>query len=195
MQFQLQNCLTIFGLTPKAVPKFLHRFTTPLSQAPVSHITSFLLLHELTAIIPLFSLAAFFHYSNWLPPYITEGAWVREGVERFGGYFRRKGWLGSDGSKRDKGWTFGEQGVRVLFELATAWAVVKALLPLRLVVSVWATPWFARVFVLPITGRIGRLFRGRGKSTVASKSMKAAGTDAAKTGATAAGAVPKDMKK
>lgn len=35
---------------------------------------------------------------------------------------------------------------------ATAWAIVKALLPARLLVSVWATPWFARLVVVP-TGR------------------------------------------
>jgi hypothetical protein len=38
-----------------------------------------------------------------------------------------------------------------------AYAIVKAILPLRIALSLWATPWFARVFVVPVT----RVFRRR----------------------------------
>ncbi|KAF2096131.1 hypothetical protein NA57DRAFT_43907, partial [Rhizodiscina lignyota] len=167
------------------VPNFLRPTLQPVLHAPVSHITSFLILHELTAIVPLVSLAAAFHYTNWLPPYITEGAWVKQGMERFGRYFHRKGWLGEEGSKREGTWNFSEKGVKIVLEVATAWAVTKLLLPVRLIVSVWATPWFARVFVLRITGWIGKLFGG-GKGKAAAGVGAAAGT-----GATAAGAIPK----
>jgi hypothetical protein len=111
---------------------------------------------------------------------------VQQGIEKFGGYFRRKGWLGDDGGRRDKSWRYGEGATHVLVEVGAAWAVTKALLPLRLVVSVWATPWFARWFVLPLTGRIGRLF---GRATTPAKG------NAAGTGAIASGAVPKEVKK
>ena len=43
-----------------------------------------------------------------------------------------------------------EGGVRLVIEFATAYAITKALLPLRLIGSVWATPWFAMVVVVPI---------------------------------------------
>ena len=165
------------------MPRFLRRFTTPLLSAPVSHVSSFLILHELTAVAPLLGLFALFHYANWLPPYVSEGKWVQQGVEKFGRYFRRKGWLGDEGGWKTKGWGLGESGVRILGEVATAWAITKALLPLRLILSVWATPWFARVAVLPMAARVGRWF-GFGKSTV--KTYGAAGT-----GAVAAGAAPK----
>ncbi|KAH7071170.1 hypothetical protein BKA63DRAFT_474690 [Paraphoma chrysanthemicola] len=79
----------------RRLPRFLHRYTSALANAPLSHITSFLILHELTAIIPLFGLAGYFHYTHWLPPWFAEGAWVLNGVERFGRYFRRKGWIRS----------------------------------------------------------------------------------------------------
>jgi hypothetical protein len=168
------------------VPRFLQPYTTPLLTAPVSHITSFLILHELTAIIPLVGLATTFHYTNWLPPYISEGAWVKEGVEKFGRYFRKKGWFGEGGGRREGAWTFSENGVKIVVEVATAWAVTKALLPLRLVVSVWGTPWFARVFVTPITRWTSKAFRrGRNKTTVVS--------GAAGAGSVAAGAVPKSV--
>lgn len=42
--------------------------------------------------------------------------------------------------------------------LGTAYAITKALLPLRLMLSLWATPWFARVSVVPVMSRVKRLF-------------------------------------
>jgi hypothetical protein len=117
-------------------------------------------------------------------------------VERFGKYFRRKGWI-RDGEKeeaerevteelglrrRDRAWSIGEGGARVVVEFATAYAITKMLLPLRIVFSVWGTPWFARMAVIPVMGLVKRMF-GRGK--VASKS------GAAGTGAVDAGAVAK----
>jgi len=150
------------------LPAFLRRYTLPLRSAPVSHITAFLLLHEITAIIPIFGLTAAFHYFDWLPPWIAEGALVKAGVEKFGRYLRRKGWIddgevmGADakegrlGSNAGKWWGRGEGGVRIVVELATAYAVTKLLLPVRLVFSVWATPAFARWTVLPVAGFVKR---------------------------------------
>ena len=104
------------------LPKFLQRYTIALVNAPFSHVTSFLILHELTAIIPLFTLAGFFHYSQWMPPFISEGKWVADGMEKFGKWFRKRGWLGQVGEdgkhlkKRGTWWGRGEGGVRVLVE-------------------------------------------------------------------------------
>jgi len=148
------------------VPSFLRPYTRRLINAPVSHVTSFLILHEITAVVPLLGLFGLFHYSNWLPEAWKEGKTVREGVEKFSRYFRRKGWVAEDEDDtagRSAKWT-GEQGVRVVLEVAVAYAITKALLPARLILSVWATPWFARVFVLPLTGLFGMLFgRSGGK--------------------------------
>jgi len=173
------------------LPRFLHKYTDPLRSAPITHITSFLLLHELTAIVPIIGLAATFHYANYLPPYISEGKYVSEGIEKFGNYFRKKGWLGElgeDGKKgfRGRWWGRGEGGVRVVVEVATAYAITKALLPVRLIFSVWATPWFARVAIVPFTNIFRRLFRRTGKKGTAS--------GAARTGATGGGAVAGGLK-
>ncbi|KAK4995941.1 hypothetical protein LTR66_004335 [Elasticomyces elasticus] len=166
------------------LPRFLQRYTEPLRNAPISHITAFLLLHELTAVLPLFGLAAAFHYTNWLPPYISEGQWVAYGVEKFGKWMRKKGWideLGEDGKQGRVGrwWGRGEGGVRVVVELATAYAITKALLPVRLVFSVWATPWFARYTVLPVTEFVRKIFRRNRKKPIPSV---AAGPGVAGTG-------------
>jgi len=144
----------------------------------VSHITSFLILHELTAVVPLVGLASYFHYTNTLPTALTELKWVNEGVEKFGRYFGRKGWFGFsredieesaerqvagaeegiEGGSGSRKWYAGENGKRILMEVATAYAVTKVLLPVRVVVSVWGTPWFAR----NIMGRLSGMFKRTG---------------------------------
>ncbi|KAF2140403.1 uncharacterized protein K452DRAFT_215661, partial [Aplosporella prunicola CBS 121167] len=141
------------------LPRFLRTRLQPLRAAPLTHVSAFLLLHELTAIVPLVGLAATFHYANWLPPYISEGAWVAQGVEKFGRYFRRKGWIAdAEEGGAGRAWAWGEDAVRILVEVGTAWAVTKALLPARLLLSLWATPWFARVCVSPMSNGVRRLF-------------------------------------
>lgn len=165
------------------LPRFLQRYTLPLRNAPITHITAFLVLHELTAVVPLFGLAATFHYAEWLPPIVSEWHWVSDGVEKFGNYFRRKGWLGEESAGRFKWWGRGEGSVKIVVEFATAYALTKALLPLRLIVSVWATPWFARVTVVPCINMFKRIFRRKGKLASASP--------AAGTGVSAAGVIGK----
>jgi Hypothetical protein FLILHELTA len=188
----------------RRTPKFLRPTISALHNAPLTHITAFLILHELTAIVPIFGLVGAFHYFQWLPPFFAEGKWVVVGVEKFGNYFRRKGWidagnkreakeLAEGGQARDvetkkrprwgiskwlgggedekeggngkisKWWGRGESGTRLVVEFATAYAVVKALLPLRLFFSVWAAPWFARWTVVPVSNVVKGLFRRKAK--------------------------------
>lgn len=152
------------------LPRFLRAYTTPLLGAPITHVSSFLILHEITAVLPLFGLVAAFHYGAWMPD-LTSGFGdsnaFDEGAARFGRWLRKKGWVEeSDVSivadhevtgveHRGKERT----GVRLVLEFATAYAITKALLPLRLAASVWATPWFARTIVTPTTDIAKRLFR------------------------------------
>ncbi|POR33725.1 Uncharacterized protein TPAR_06075 [Tolypocladium paradoxum] len=151
------------------LPRRLQKYTNGLRSAPVSHVVSFLILHELTAIVPLFALFAVFHYTAYVPiSYITEhfGEYVQSGVARFEKYFRRKGWFGfgqeepSTSSEPGAGgevksqtdeavdrWRSGDRKYEILMEVALAYAVTKALLPVRIIGSVWATPWFAGVLM------------------------------------------------
>ena len=154
------------------LPPFLRAYTTPLLGAPVTHITSFLILHEITAIVPLFGLVGAFHYGNWMPDLASGGA-LDEGTQRFGRWLRKKGWVEDadvnvaavDGSATEgmsqSGDTAGERkGARLVLEFATAYALTKALLPLRIATSVWATPWFARSVLGPL-GKGARTVFGR----------------------------------
>lgn len=149
----------------------MQKYTTRLRGAPVSHVIAFLILHEITAVIPLFALFGLFHYTDYVPlGYMMEnyGVYVREGVGRFERYFRRKGWFGfgaeEDGLERagavdenavmDR-WENPDGKYKIVVEVGLAYAITKALLPVRILVSVWATPWFAGLLasirgVLPI---------------------------------------------
>ncbi|KAK0378267.1 hypothetical protein CMEL01_05062 [Colletotrichum melonis] len=157
------------------VPLRFQKYTTGLRKAPVSHVVAFLILHEITAVVPLLGLFGFFHYTNFLPLEYVTGHWagyVRDGVGMAERYFSRKGWFGFDA--QDRGTMTGQlegdgevestQDVlekwqrdgkyKVVVEVAMAWAITKALLPARILVSVWGTPWFAGVM-----GRARGLFR------------------------------------
>lgn len=83
---------------------------------------------------------------------------------------RRDGAVDLQGEEREieRRWHVGESGSRILVEVATAYAITKVLLPARIVLSVWATPWFARV----VLSRVGGLFR-RGKKEAQSTAGKA----------------------
>ncbi|KAJ5649707.1 uncharacterized protein N7484_003430 [Penicillium longicatenatum] len=150
------------------LPRFLRTFTTPLLGAPVTHVTSFLILHEITAIVPLFGLVAAFHYGNWMPDLASgsgENNALDEGVARFGRWLRKNDWVDesdvsvfTEHEATASGATVKERaGVRLILEFATAYAITKALLPVRIAASAWATPWFARVVLNPTTRAAKRL--------------------------------------
>lgn len=150
------------------LPRFLRTYTTPLFGAPVTHITSFLILHEITAILPLFGLVGVFHYGGWMPNFASETAESNafdEGVARFGRWLKKKGWVDEADVKTvaaheatgEKG--LERAGVRLVLEFATAYAITKALMPARLAASVWATPWFARTVFTPTSNLVRRLLK------------------------------------
>ncbi|PGH04237.1 hypothetical protein GX51_03582 [Blastomyces parvus] len=157
------------------LPSFLRPYTTPLLNAPVTHITSFLILHEITAVVPLLGLTGAFHYWGWIPA-LGDGT-VDEGVRKFGRWLKKKGWVGGEaevqaeavaeaeaemGMRTTAGTLSGntdtDKGVRLILEFATAYAITKAMLPVRIVLSVWATPWFARGVLGPVGRAVGKVF-------------------------------------
>ncbi|KAL8362842.1 hypothetical protein RB601_008876 [Gaeumannomyces tritici] len=151
------------------LPRPLHPYASRLRSAPLSHAAAFLVLHELTAVVPLLGLFALFHYTDlhvapvaWVAA--RYGPYVDEGLGRFERYFRRKGWFGLEPGEGQKEGEAeggaaaagvdrvaalqGAQGpYRAVVEIALAYAITKALLPLRIAASIWATPWFAGVLV------------------------------------------------
>ncbi|RAL09138.1 uncharacterized protein BO97DRAFT_407867 [Aspergillus homomorphus CBS 101889] len=156
------------------LPPFMRAYTTPLLGAPATHVTSFLILHEFTAIVPIVGLMAAFHYGNWLPD-LTASESFQMATQRFQRWLRKKGWADADTEVDFASLQEGEEegplteravagsdtqmaGVRLVLEYATAYTVVKFLLPLRIAASVWATPWFARVVFGPLRNRARAIF-------------------------------------
>ncbi|KAI5799225.1 hypothetical protein DFH27DRAFT_88180 [Peziza echinospora] len=150
---------TLYARVLSRLPKRMRPYVE--RNLKISHITSFLILHELSAIVPLAGLFWVIHSLGpevmtskiWFEAgedgVIAQGisqfnSWVDNAVWRFGRYAERKGYL----SNMDAA-----AAGRIVTELAVAYAIVKAVLPLRIMASLWATPWFARV-VLGGGGRI-----------------------------------------
>jgi len=122
------------------IPQRLRHYVERLRGAPGSHITSFLVLHEITAIAPVIGLFYAFHQLNWTPASVLPDAWVEKGTKRMERVAHK---YGCESLK-------GEKGIKMVLEGGAAFAVVKALLPLRIAVSLAMTPWFARRLVGPI---------------------------------------------
>lgn len=124
----------------KRVPKFLRSYTKQFINAPFSHLISFLVLHEITAIIPLFSLWYFFHnHPNYIPMEIPSWA-IDQGAKIIDyGLSKITNW---EINSKDK--------MLIIIEGAYAFSIVKFLLPLRIIISLSLMPWFARWFIVPI---------------------------------------------
>lgn len=127
------------------IPRFLRPYTTQFITAPVSHVTAFVVLHEITAIVPLVIIwyVLHQHHDLLMVSALDLPAWAIE-----------KGTKVIDKAMTD--WDFGNYSlndkVRFITEGAYAYVIVKALFPIRLAFSLLGMPFFARWFVLPITG-------------------------------------------
>lgn len=136
----------------KRIPKFLHPYTLGFMNAPVSHVTAFLLVHELTAIVPLFGLWGIFYYCDYTPVTGIPDWLLLKGTHFIDILAERNGWTSLKT----------EAGANIVLQGAVAYAIVKVLLPFRAFISLASMPWAARWFVVPVT----RLFaRGAKKAT------------------------------
>ncbi|KAK0635173.1 hypothetical protein B0T17DRAFT_469630, partial [Bombardia bombarda] len=155
------------------LPAYLKTYATRFKVAPVQHLVTFLVLHEVTAIVPLVGLFGLFHYTNVAPiGKVMEyyGDYVREGVARAERYFTKKGWFGfGEGEGEEAGvmtadggswlppinledsveaqndtvqsrWESADPKYKIAVEVALAYGLTKAMLPLRIMVSFWLTP-------------------------------------------------------
>ncbi|EGO60345.1 hypothetical protein NEUTE1DRAFT_119543 [Neurospora tetrasperma FGSC 2508] len=201
------------------LPRFLHPYLSSLRSSPSSFVVAFLILHEITAIVPGLGLFYLFHYcggdeddeeegdkdkdkeggkegsygkkfEEWVMGWMMELGYSEVMVRKMEGFerwFKRKGYFGfgekgdgkegegeeggkKNGEKKGEGegegqkeqilmmkkWqSGGDEKYRVLVDAALAYAITKALLPVRIIASVQATPWFAGVL-----GRVRKVFGG-----------------------------------
>ncbi|KAI1171953.1 hypothetical protein F4777DRAFT_27174 [Nemania sp. FL0916] len=75
------------------LPSRLRASLAELRSAPVSHITAFMILHEVTAILPIFILGYTFHVMDWTPTSWVLGpwaAWAEDGLKKYAPVFQRQ---------------------------------------------------------------------------------------------------------
>ncbi|KAF9364816.1 hypothetical protein BGX34_000281 [Mortierella sp. NVP85] len=122
--------------TKPKLSKF-RQYAEQFKNKPASHLISFGILHEITAVVPL-PIVYFALVETGVKIPFPEQA-MEEGnrfVERVAKYY---------------GWNLeGADGARMMLNMATSYAVVKALMPLRLALCVWMTPWTATRIISPM---------------------------------------------
>ncbi|WLF77292.1 hypothetical protein PVL30_001004 [Lodderomyces elongisporus] len=123
----------------KRIPKFLRNYASQFIHAPYSHLVAFLVLHELTAIIPLFGIWYYLHnHPGFIPMDLPQWA-LTKGASVMDKVLERMDWH-IDSSQK----------ISVIMEGAYAYTIVKFLLPVRAIVSLAGMPFFAKWFVVPI---------------------------------------------
>lgn len=139
----------------KRMPRFMLPYTKNFIHAPVSHVTAFLVLHELSAVVPLVGIWYMFHKYQWAIP-LDLPSWAID-----------KGTHIIDKSMAQfdfQNFSFQEKA-NFIMEGAYAYVIVKGLFPVRIIFSVLFMPFFAKYFVIPFT----RMFSFRKKKQVNSK--------------------------
>ncbi|WFD35244.1 serine--tRNA ligase [Malassezia cuniculi] len=123
---------------------------------PGSLVASFLILHELTAIVPLVILAASFAT-------LGLGATVIDYVERVANDIAPEMLGGRVAHAKVVGerlaWRFG--GVSVLADIAAAYMITKLLAPVRIAFSLALAPRFARAAITPVIRGVRRILSHR----------------------------------
>ncbi|KAJ3075626.1 hypothetical protein HDU98_003922 [Podochytrium sp. JEL0797] len=118
--------------------------------APASHLTAFLLLHELTALLPLPAIYYTLQSTNLHVP-IPQDV-MQQAELKIDKVMTRYGWGRPDPNG-------GVEKTRMVMDMATSYAFVKVLMPVRLGVSMALTPWFARRAIVPMRDMFTKLFR------------------------------------
>ncbi|KAH6652133.1 hypothetical protein BKA67DRAFT_573106 [Truncatella angustata] len=83
--------------TQRWLPKRFHSPLQNFRSAPGSHMVAFLLIHEITAVLPIFGLVGLFQYYDIVPAGYVFGPWapyVQDGAFKFLSWFRKKGYFG-----------------------------------------------------------------------------------------------------
>ncbi|SCW03542.1 LAFE_0G12772g1_1 [Lachancea fermentati] len=119
-------------------PRFKHYFDQLAETSPLSTITSFLILHEFTAIVPLFGFWWILYTLNLsdqyeLPVYFTDQ------LNRCGDAIEKLVGNHYEGYDRN----------RLILSGAISYAIVKLLYPLRVLVSLWGAPYLVKWILEP----------------------------------------------
>ncbi|KAK9356959.1 hypothetical protein V1523DRAFT_400107 [Lipomyces doorenjongii] len=146
------------------LPASMRPHAERLMNAPGSYVFTFLLIHEVTAVAPLFGLMWLFQVTDWMPP-LPEGL-MEAGkefyskavsIEQFPLIMRCQ--FPNTQIPQDSLPEGSESATKLILQGATAFAIVKMILPLRVAFSLLITPWFARRSVIPLVNRMQKTIK------------------------------------
>lgn len=135
-------------------PRFLRPYAMRFATAPFLHVTAFLILHEISAIVPLIGIWYLIHHYGWNPPLDLPLWAIERGLKILDSSMTQFNY--ESYNIHDK--------VQFIMEGAYAFVIVKFMLPLRLMFSILFMPWFAKWFILPFS----RIFRKKNPPVVPS---------------------------
>ncbi|CAG8489189.1 8724_t:CDS:2 [Scutellospora calospora] len=119
------------------------KYALQFRSKPTTYIISFAVLHELTAIVPIPIIYVFLSKTNIEIPFPQQA--LDEGnkfINRIVIYY---------------GYSPFENGSRKLLNFATSYAIVKALMPVRIAACVAMTPWVAEKVIGPFNSVFKRI--------------------------------------
>ncbi|KAF7731537.1 hypothetical protein EC973_009301 [Apophysomyces ossiformis] len=121
------------------------KYAQQFRDKPASYVTTFAVLHEVTAIVPFPFIYYVLDRVSWEVPVPDEV--VAEGNRIMSKLRARYGYEPLEPQNR------------VMVNLATTYAIVKVLMPLRVAASVSMTPFFAERLVGPVLASVRRWFK------------------------------------
>ncbi|KAG0241677.1 hypothetical protein BGW41_005552 [Actinomortierella wolfii] len=134
--------------TAKPVARGFRKYAAQFRDKPASHFISFAILHEITAIVPLPLVYFGLTYTETKIPFPEQA--LEEGNKFVGRVAKYYGW-NIDPSTTD--------GARMMLNMASSYALVKALMPVRIALCLWMTPWTATRIVSPVMNVWKKLLR------------------------------------
>ncbi|KAK9693431.1 hypothetical protein K7432_013932 [Basidiobolus ranarum] len=134
---------TTFSTSEVNAAKGWRKYADQFRSKPVSHIVSFAILHEITAVIPVVGVYYFLDITGMRIP-IPQIA-----LEHSNKILSKlRGRVGLEPLSSDS---------RAVVNLAASYAIVKAIMPLRIAACFALTPWFARSVIHPCTNVVKRI--------------------------------------
>ncbi|KAG0174919.1 hypothetical protein DFQ28_003656 [Apophysomyces sp. BC1034] len=143
--FVLRRQARAFTTVNRPVAKGWRKYAQQFRDKPASYMTTFAVLHEITAIVPFPVIYYMLDHVSWEVPVPEEA--VAEGNRIMNKLRTRYGYEPLEPQNR------------VMVNLATTYAIVKVLMPVRVMASVTLTPFFAERLVGPVLVSVRRWFK------------------------------------
>lgn len=134
----------------RILPPSIKQRITKFIEQPYSNGLSFVILHELSAIVPFLSFwYLFYHYPSLIPVEVPE--WALEKATKL-----------MQDNYPDLKFENPQDKAHMIMGGGLSYIVVKMMFPLRIIFSFWAMNWFAKWFINPLV-KVYQMIVNKGK--------------------------------